>query len=126
MRLFIGGCYQNKLELALAETGIAAEDVRDGGTITPGEAMDAKLINHFHLLVRTVLENGENAERFAKTLCEENPDAVIIADEIGMGIVPVDAFERVWREDVGRALCIIAARCERVDRVLYGIGTRIK
>lgn len=28
---------------------------------------------------------------------EENPDTIVIADEIGNGIVPLDAFEREYR-----------------------------
>lgn len=126
MRLYIGGCHQNKLNLALGDTGIDPSDVRDGAALDGESALTAKLIDHFHLLIGNVLRAGENAEDFARLLCARNPDAVIVSDEIGMGIVPVDSFERAWREDVGRALCIVAAACERVDRVFYGIPTRIK
>ncbi|MBP6421033.1 MAG: bifunctional adenosylcobinamide kinase/adenosylcobinamide-phosphate guanylyltransferase, partial [Agathobacter sp.] len=42
------------------------------------------------------------------------------------GIVPLDSFEREYRERLGRLLCEIAAKAERVERIVCGIGQRIK
>ena len=41
-------------------------------------------------------------------------------------IVPLDSFEREYRERLGRLLCEIAAKAERVERIVCGIGQRIK
>ena len=57
---------------------------------------------------------------------EKHPDTVIICDEVGSGIVPLDSFEREYRERLGRLLCEIAAKAERVERIVCGIGQRIK
>ena len=57
---------------------------------------------------------------------EKHPDTVIICDEVGNGIVPLDSFEREYRERLGRLLCEIAAKAERVERIVCGIGQRIK
>ena len=57
---------------------------------------------------------------------EKYPDCVIISDEIGNGIVPLDAFEREYRERTGRILVELAARAEEVERVICGIGQKIK
>ena len=51
---------------------------------------------------------------------------MIVSDEIGSGIVPIDQNDRLWRETVGRALCTIARQAEQVIRVVCGIGVRIK
>ena len=40
---------------------------------------------------------------------EKHPDTVIICEEVGNGIVPLDSFEREYRERLGRLLCEIAA-----------------
>ena len=50
----------------------------------------------------------------------------IICDEVGNGIVPMDAFEREYRERLGRFLIEVAKRADRVERIMCGIGQRIK
>lgn len=53
---------------------------------------------------------------------QENPDAFVTADEIGCGIVPMEAFERGYRETDGRICQRIAAYSEEVHRVICGLG----
>lgn len=53
-------------------------------------------------------------------------DAVVICDEVGCGIVPIDRSERLYRDVVGHVCCYAASRAESVIRVSCGIGTRIK
>ena len=53
-------------------------------------------------------------------------DFIIICDEIGNGIVPIDPFEREYRERVGRILVQLAKRAEEVERIICGIGQKIK
>ena len=59
------------------------------------------------------------------TVCGESLQ-VVTSDEVGYGVVPMDAGERAWREAVGRGLCRIAQASERVTRVCCGIGVVIK
>lgn len=54
------------------------------------------------------------------------PDAIVICDEVGCGIVPLDRSERLYRDIVGHVCCAIAARAENVIRVHCGIGMKIK
>ena len=51
---------------------------------------------------------------------------VVICDEIGCGLVPMDAGERARREQVGRLCIALAKEADRVIRVVCGIGTVIK
>ena len=51
---------------------------------------------------------------------------VVICRELGCGLVPVDAAERARRERVGRLCCRLAARAERVVRVVCGVGQVLK
>lgn len=88
--------------------------------------MQADLITHFELFVRREMEAGRDPYAFAERLIQENPDAFVTADEIGCGIVPIEAFERDYRETDGRVCQRIAACSEEVHRVICGLGMRIK
>ena len=51
---------------------------------------------------------------------------VVIATEIGGGIVPMDAGERRAREAAGRLACLLAARADTVIEMFCGIPTVLK
>ena len=51
---------------------------------------------------------------------------IVVCDEIGCGVIPMDRFERDWREQVGRILCEIAAVSPSVERVFCGMAMEIK
>ena len=51
---------------------------------------------------------------------------VVIATEIGGGVVPVDAGERAAREAAGRLSCLLAERADTVVRVFCGIPMALK
>lgn len=120
MILYIGGAGNGHRELAELHTGLIPV------TCDPDSAFSAPIIDNFHLTIRALLENGGSAKDYAIKLLQLNPDAIVICDEIGLGIVPLDPFERYWREETGRALCILAAGAEHVIRVYCGIPQEIK
>ena len=126
MELYIGGYAQGKLQYVSNKYGIPAERISDGA-VEDYRRMEGKVIyDHFHLWVRRLMEQGVDVEAALEELLAARPDAVIISDEIGCGIVPMDAFEREYREKTGRLLCAIAARADRVERIVCGIGQQIK
>lgn len=59
------------------------------------------------------------ADRLAQT-------PVVIATEIGGGVIPVDPEERRKREAAGRLSCLLAARADTVIRVNCGIPRALK
>lgn len=120
MRLFIGGRAQGQSGYVREATGRTPEKVGPEG------ALSAPAIDEFHEVIREVIRKGGDAEQFARELAEKNPDAVIVCDEVGMGIVPIDREERLWREAVGRAMCLLAERAESFERVICGIGVKVK
>lgn len=75
---------------------------------------------------RAVLEAHQDPREFARQFCAAHPDAIVIANEVGAGVVPIVKEERLFREAVGRALCIVAQKSESVTRCVCGIGVRIK
>jgi len=109
MKLYVGGVCQGQEELARSKN--------------PG----CEVFADFHETIRSaVLRDGQEPREFARRFCEEHPDAVIIANEVGAGVVPMARDDRVFREAVGRALCVIAQQAESVTRCVCGIGVRIK
>ena len=120
IRLYIGGSGNGQAELAEKETG------RKPVQCTPDEALKSPAIDNFHLITREVLSQGGSPQEYARKLLKSNPDAVICSDEIGCGIHPLAQEERIWREETGRALCILAEGAGTVTRVICGIGQRIK
>ena len=126
MKLITGGCYQGKEQWVLAHYQLQQSQAVDGAVCSREEIKTAKVLDHFHLLVqRWMREKRDPAEETAFIL-EENPELIIITDEIGCGIVPMDPNEREWREVHGRICCRLAEQADCVIRVIAGIGQRIK
>ena len=124
MRMIIGGAFQGKMEYAKKEyPGIRWVD---GAACSEEELLQCEGVYHFHLYIRKSMEKYEEMRLFADRIIRENPQIVIITDEIGYGLVPIDAFERRYREETGRICTRLAAFSERVDRVVCGIGLPIK
>ena len=51
---------------------------------------------------------------------------IVIATEIGCGVVPIDPVERERREAAGRLSCLLAERAETVVRVCCGLPQLLK
>lgn len=127
MKLVIGGYAQGKLQYVLYKYNISTMMVCDA-RLPRNVSMQSSVfvINHFHRWVKERLLAGGNPEEEIFRFVDKYPDCVIISDEIGNGIVPTDAFERTYREQTGRILVTLAARAEGVERVICGIGQKIK
>lgn len=51
---------------------------------------------------------------------------VVIASELGGGVVPMDAAQRAQREAAGRLACLLAQRADMVVRVCCGLPQVLK
>lgn len=51
---------------------------------------------------------------------------IVIATEVGGGVVPLDRTERAGREAAGRLSCLLAARADTVIRVVCGLPQVLK
>ena len=51
---------------------------------------------------------------------------ILIATEVGGGVVPMDPKQRADREAAGRLACLLAARAECVVQMFCGIPTVLK
>ena len=69
----------------------------------------------------------ECAHRLIKGLCGQDYSAVVVISALPCsGPVPIDQFERSWRDEVGKACQVIAMYSSEVYRMLCGIPQRLK
>ena len=131
MVLITGGAYQGKTDFA-KEILKEKYDMIPEGKIVDGALADEKqmkeaiLITNVHLWIARLLKEERDPHSEAEQLILENPNVVLSVNELGCGIVPVDAFDRNWREITGRVCCQLAMKAEAVYRVTCGIGTKIQ
>ena len=127
MKLIIGGYAQGKLDYVLSKYHLRENVVWD--SVLPNNATiqdKPVIVNHFHQWVKQRILDGGCPEEEMISFLDDYENCIIICDEIGNGIVPIDKFEREYRERVGRILIELAKRAEEVERVLCGIGQKIK
>ncbi len=101
--LIIGGAAQGKTAFAR--------------TLSP----EQDIIDDLHVCVQQALRDKTQLPKAADFVGK-----TIVCNEVGGGVVPMDASEREWRECTGRLCCDIAAQADRVYRVYCGIATCIK
>lgn len=134
MEFYFGGFGQGKLQYVKKLHADAGYEVIDGAELSTKEGQLEKqlekkqqlILNHFQIWVKRCLLEKVDPEPLLKGMLQKKQKLIIICDEIGNGIVPVDALEREYREKVGRLQCQIAAQAERAERILCGMGQRLK
>lgn len=132
MKLVIGGYDQGKLEFALQRYKEEKWAVFDGRLPSEKQLQELckqkkkVIIYHFHNWIRERILQEGNPEEEIIAFLGKNPESMIISDEVGNGIVPIDFFEREYRERTGRILVTLANQADEVVRVICGIGQKIK
>lgn len=126
MELIVGGSDQGKLAFVLESKGLNNNDVADGESADLKEICNKPILNRFHLLIKKWMKEEKDIYEQITMILEKNPRLIIITNELGCGIVPMEPFERRYREMTGRVCCKIAGQADRVSRVVCGIGTLIK
>lgn len=124
MVFIIGGAFQGKMEYALKNYGLNENDIYKSSDIN--DIFNAGLITDYHLIIKKMMSDNIDPVEMTKRVCIDNKNAVIIMDEIGCGIIPVDKSEREWRENTGRCGCILSRNAEKVIRIICGIPIVLK
>ena len=74
--------------------------------------------------VQDLAAGAEDLTALADRLAAEYD--LVLATEVGGGVVPVDAAQRAAREAAGRLACLLAARADCVVQMFCGIPTILK
>lgn len=129
MKLVIGGAFQGKLPFAKKMTG-KEDGWVDGAAASSEELTSASGVYDFQELVRRWLlleeETGVTPENRLEELLQKNPEICIVTNELGYGVVPIEPFDRKWREKTGRICTELAGKADSVTRVVCGIGVLLK
>jgi len=112
MILVVGGVASGKREFVSRTFGYSGEQ------ITSAHIDNKPVIYDVQELLR-----NERSESVLTSLLQKQ---VVICNEVGSGIVPMEESERQWREEVGRLCCRLAEQAMTVVRVCCGIPHVIK
>ena len=93
------------------------------GKRTFAQTLPGKRLSDVQALAADVADR-EALERLADRLASEYD--ILIATEVGGGVVPMDPKQRADREAAGRLACLLAARAECVVQMFCGIPTVLK
>ena len=124
MELYFGGAYQGKLDYVCGRKNIVkelcgnAEDTMSNIYSEDDKYIKNKICNNN--------KDGKCTDTLIDTIYAGNPSIIIICDEIGSGIVPLEKEDRIYRETVGRMLCRAVKKADRVERIACGIGQCLK
>ena len=127
MYFIFGGMAQGKLKFAVDKYKQGSE-IYD---LKKNSIFDVTSENHETIInlqdgVAELLKAGLNPKDYLEKNIDKFNNKVIIGNEIGCGIVSMDAFEREWRDETGRVYQFISANAQIVDRVWAGLGMNLK
>lgn len=125
MKLIVGGAYQGKTAYVMKKYNIRPEEIINGEDVQLCRLSEFKCIDSYHLFVKRLLKNGSDPVEITEKIPDNFP-GIIIMNEIGNGIIPIEKSERIWREQVGKAGCFLAGRAESVERIVCGQAVLIK
>lgn len=125
VRFIVGGKYMGKLRYARSLCGEDAV-VCDLARESPENMFDADIVANLQEGIRTLLARENDARRFFEENLDRLRGKILVGDEIGGGIVPMDPFERRWRDETGFVYQTLARRAEIVERVWAGLPERLK
>ena len=125
MHLILGGRYMGKRAYAESLYG-PFKSVCDLEHDAPETIGGAEAVLNLQAGVRTLLLRCEDAQEFFAARLGSLQNSVLMGDEVGGGVVPLDAFERRWRDEVGLLYQRLAREADKVDRVWAGLATRLK
>lgn len=113
MVFITGPLYAGKQTFAMAQWGLAAQDF----SADPAAPCPA---------VRDVQELAACAPDLEALADRLSRKALVLATELGGGVVPMDPAQRAAREAAGRLACLLAARADCVVQMFCGIPTVLK
>lgn len=129
MRLIIGGFAQGKTEYARS-TCHNAEVISFADMVSNGKSyVDEIIIVGLNDWVREAAITGTSEDELigkVNDVVARCPEAVIITDENGNGVIPLEKRDRDYRDIVGHIQICLAADARKVERVICGIPRIIK
>ena len=90
------------------------------------ELKQADLITNIHEGVKNLMRREIDPVKYFLERFEIFQHSILIGDEIGSGIIPIEKFERQWRDTTGILYQELAARSETVIYIWSGLPLKLK
>lgn len=125
MKLILSGKYQFGEAFAYKQYGVGKildlsnssfEDITD----------DYKFVINTEEYLKKCFEERVDYKPVIEKVVSSISDLVIVATDIGNGLIPLEKKDRDFREYIGHFNCFLAERSEEVYRVFCGIGEKLK
>ena len=125
MHLILGGRFQGKRAYALKLYGHfdSEYNLED---VYPEEITSSGLITNIHSGIKNLMMRNINPREFFMSRIDLLRQCVITGDEISCGVIPVDEFQRQWRDETGMIYQFLAREADIVDRIFAGLALRLK
>jgi Adenosyl cobinamide kinase/adenosyl cobinamide phosphate guanylyltransferase len=124
--LILGGAHQGKRAYASQTYGILPAAIADAAALPVQQALAGQAVSGLQCAVQALLEQGQDPAAVIAQALGSREDWLVICDEVGAGIVPMEGEKRVWRDAVGRICTTLAAQADIVERVCCGLPQRLK
>ncbi|PAT02235.1 hypothetical protein CI105_02515 [Candidatus Izimaplasma bacterium ZiA1] len=122
MIIYFGGIYNGKLDIVKKDTLVS--EYFDISKNSLNEIQKFKVINNIDSIVKILMKANIDPLHYIKNL---NLDDKIITFNInGNGVVPVEKFEREFRDACGNVYKYLIAKAEEVYKITYGLKERLK
>lgn len=123
MILIFGGAYNGKTEFAQKKYDLKDEDI----FFCSDDSLDLsrKAICGLHVFTKKCVLNNVDSLKIIQENIELLKDKIILCDEIGSGIVPMEKEDRMWREENGRVLQYLCKNADEVYRVFFGLSEKL-
>ena len=120
MILIIGGAYQGKLNYAKERFKLTEEDI-SYCSLEEEPDFSKPCISGLHLFVVGAIQRGIDPIEYINSRMEILKSKIIICDDICSGIVPLEKENRLWRDNTGKILQLLARQSDEVIRLFSGI-----
>lgn len=124
MRFIVGKFAQGKLNYTLKKYGFKIDDVCNLEDEKPD--FSKPILYNFHVLAEDLMKSGRKPSEYVQENIDLLRNKIIISDDIGGGVVPIDKTDREYREVAGRLNCAVAEYADSVERIFCGISQQIK
>ena len=132
MHIFIGGAYNGKHEYV--RNWLKEQDLFDVewyiGQLPQNSTSGTIVVSGLERVIKPLLEQDERklATQITEQLqsLDKKYRVIVIATEMGRGIVPIDQQDRQLRDTCGRLYQQLFSVSEHVTRIWYGLAEKIK
>lgn len=124
MILVFGGAYNGKLAYVKEKYNLDEEDIFYCNSDNIN--LEKKVICGFHIFVKNMILENRSPLEYIKSNMDKLKDKIIITDDIGLGIVPIEKIDRIWRDEHGKSIQYISSKSKKVIRIFLGIEKVLK